>query len=224
MSTLKIAGKSLEEFQERYDKLLKRGLSCGLSDGNQVCIEAAVFCAMEKDGDVDALIANRQVQDSPKCVDEEVASIKIALNDATWRSEKARARGLYRVGIAQLGTRNLRGIRQFRTLLAKEVEKVIGTPLQMALKQEKLQKKVKTLDDFFRLPYDTREDLITAAGNFDVSTHDDYDNGFEGLSDADKVKVAKAIEKVLRKLKAPGVKWLDIILRQQKGRKRGRRR
>lgn len=72
----------------------------GLSDGmgspkpGAMCIEAAVNYAL-----------GLPHGDEPICVDEDLRSLKISINDAgCWQNNKSRAKGLRRLAIAQLGT------------------------------------------------------------------------------------------------------------------------
>ncbi len=59
----------------------------------QMCVEAAVCYAMGLPHD-----------DNPPCVSRAVWSLKIALNDASWSSYDARAKGMRRLALAQLGS------------------------------------------------------------------------------------------------------------------------
>lgn len=90
--------------------IIDGGLSCGISDGEvyeddsedvtpksargKVCVEAAVSIA-----------CGEGLDDGPSCVDFDLRELKIRLNDeAPWKSKKARAKGLRRFAIAQIGT------------------------------------------------------------------------------------------------------------------------
>jgi hypothetical protein len=85
--TLKQARKVLE--------VVDAGLCSGLGQPKpgQMCVEAAVCYAL-----------GQPHGDNPKCVAPAVRSFKIALNDAAWSSNTARAKGMRRIAIAQLGT------------------------------------------------------------------------------------------------------------------------
>lgn len=75
--------------------IIDRGLSNGLAESGQVCIEYAVSIATGTPED----------KDGPKCVNKNLRSLKIDLNDdLPWDSPEHRAQGLRRIGIAQLGT------------------------------------------------------------------------------------------------------------------------
>lgn len=83
----------------KYNSLLDLGLSYGLgdySDIGRVCIEGAVCLAL---GD--------ELHDKPQCVTPVIQSFKISLNDSGWASPAARASGLRKLGIAQLGSRGV---------------------------------------------------------------------------------------------------------------------
>jgi hypothetical protein len=78
----------------KLDAILARGLSNGLgSRDGQMCIEAAVCAALDLPHG-----------DEPACVHPVLRSYKISLNDAKWSSPDARAAGLRRLGIMQMGT------------------------------------------------------------------------------------------------------------------------
>jgi hypothetical protein len=78
----------------KFDAILSRGLCKGVGqqDG-QMCIEAAICAALDLPHG-----------DDPQCVHSAIRSFKIRLNDAKWSSAEARAAGLRRLGILQMGT------------------------------------------------------------------------------------------------------------------------
>jgi hypothetical protein len=59
----------------------------------QMCVEAAVCYAM-----------GLPHGDQPDCVSSAIRSLKITLNDANWSSDMARAKGMRRLALAQLGS------------------------------------------------------------------------------------------------------------------------
>lgn len=83
-----------ESVVPRLDAILSRGLCGGVGqrDG-QMCIEAAICAAL-----------GLPHGDEPTCVHPAVRDYKIRLNDAPWSSAAARASGLRRLGILQIGT------------------------------------------------------------------------------------------------------------------------
>lgn len=81
--------------KEVYDEILSKGLCRGMSSNRRVCIEAAI-----------ALASGEPLNDQPDCVHKELINLGIKLNDTIWSSPDARAKGLYKLGLAQLGTKD----------------------------------------------------------------------------------------------------------------------
>ena len=85
---------------EVVDAGLSKGL--GFQAPGQMCVEAAVCYAM-----------GLPHGDEPSCVAPVLRSLKIALNDKPWSSPQARASGLRRLAIAQLGSAGCLDEREF---------------------------------------------------------------------------------------------------------------
>jgi hypothetical protein len=100
----------------RYEEILSRGLSGGVgSPDGQMCIEAAICATL-----------GLPHGDDPGCVAASVRSFKIALNDATWPSPEARAKGLHDLGLAQLGSKGTVNDVEFSKRVAeKTIRKLI---------------------------------------------------------------------------------------------------
>jgi len=83
-------------------KDIQRRVSCGLTKGlgkpqdGGMCIEAVICAAY-----------GLPHSDNPPCVGNEIRRAKIALNDCNWSSDKARADGMLKLGVAQLGSDKL---------------------------------------------------------------------------------------------------------------------
>lgn len=93
----------------RFDKILERGLCAGLGERDgQLCVEAAICAALDLPHG-----------DEPTCVDPALRRYKIRLNDARWSSPTARATGLRRLGILQMGTDTGFDARLFVTELSR---------------------------------------------------------------------------------------------------------
>ena len=86
---LKIATKVLE--------VVDAGLVSGVGKPipGQMCVEAAVCYALDLPHG-----------DDPECVSRALRSLKIKLNDSSWSSNAARTKGLRRLALIQLGSRN----------------------------------------------------------------------------------------------------------------------
>jgi len=85
---------------------LVKGL--GSPEPGKMCVEAAVSFAL-----------GEEHSDGPSCVDLVVRAGKIALNDSAWSSNMARARGMRKVAIAQLGSRDTIDHLKYVRLLAQ---------------------------------------------------------------------------------------------------------
>ena len=83
------------EIAEKVLKVVDRGLTDGIGSRRPgyMCVEAAVCYAL-----------GEPHSDVPSCVHEGLRRFKIALNDLLWSTKQARAKGLRRIAIAQLGT------------------------------------------------------------------------------------------------------------------------
>src|SRR5262245_37323772 len=81
------------------------GLSHGLGQATpgRMCVEAAVCYAL-----------GLPHGDDPHCVSEPLRRLKIRLNDSTWSSRQARANGLRRLAVAQLGSAGVLDDEEFR--------------------------------------------------------------------------------------------------------------
>lgn len=106
-----------KELAEKVLHVVDHGLVAGLGQPipGQMCVEAAVCYAM-----------GLPHSDKPTCVDQHLSQFKISLNDMSfWSSKKARAIGLRRLAIAQLGTKDQLDINVFansvREYLIKKV-------------------------------------------------------------------------------------------------------
>ena len=87
------------------DQGLVRGM--GEPVPGQMCVEAAICYALGEGH-----------SDKPSCVEPTVRSCKIALNDMSWSSDMARAKGMRKVAIAQLGSLGVVDAAQFAQRLA----------------------------------------------------------------------------------------------------------
>ena len=105
----------------------------GVPTPGQMCVEAAVCYGLGLPFD-----------DDPECVEPAIRSFKISLNDRGWSSNKARAKGLRRIGIAQLGSKGAVDGKEFAARLAEKVIRVI-VPTAMEAAAIKNQKHAEAL-------------------------------------------------------------------------------
>jgi hypothetical protein len=113
--TREIAKKVLDT----VDAGLVKGL--GTQKPGGMCVEAAVCYAL-----------GLPHSDNPKCVSQAVRSLKITLNDQTWSSDKARAKGLRRLAIAQLGTDTLDDVEFTKRVTEFTIRKILPPALRLA--------------------------------------------------------------------------------------------
>lgn len=112
---LKLAGRVLKV----VDAGLVRGM--GNPKPGQMCVEAAVCYAM-----------GMPHGDNPSCVGAAVRAFKIALNDSFWSSEAARAAGLRRIAVAQLGSKDIDQVAFSRALVREAIRRVLPIALRAA--------------------------------------------------------------------------------------------
>ncbi len=85
-----------------------------------MCVEAAVCYAL-----------GLPFGDDPECVSRALRSLKIRLNDSSWSSDKARAKGLRRLALIQLGSRDALDDKEF---VNRVVELAIRKSVPIALR------------------------------------------------------------------------------------------
>ena len=109
-----------EEIARKVLTTVDAGLVHGMGKpvAGKMCVEAAVCFAL-----------GLPHGDNPPCVGSAVRAFKIRLNDSNWSSNEARAKGMRRIAIAQLGSDQI-DQKEFANLLAVEVIKQI-VPIAM---------------------------------------------------------------------------------------------
>lgn len=176
-----------EEIVKKILSLLNHGLTKGLGKPKpgEMCIEAAICYAF-----------GEPHNDKPSCVALTLAQCKILINDANWSSNKARADGLKRLAIAQLGTKNTIDEKLFVEKLALMT---VNTILPSLLRKANLEKNaiecenVKILKTAAYVAY-------AAARAADINIADKI------LSD-----YCEKIVKILIEMKTPGSNFLYLV-------------
>ena len=103
----------------------------------QMCVEAAVCYALDLPHG-----------DDPACVSRALRSLKIRLNDSKWSSNEARAKGLRRLALAQLGSRDHLDDKEFiRRVAELAIRKSVPEALRAAASIHKDPKHVQALRD-----------------------------------------------------------------------------
>ncbi len=98
-----------EEVARKVLTIVDAGLvkGVGVAKPGAMCVEAAVCYAL-----------GLPHGDDPQCVSRALRSLKIKLNDSNWSSLQARAKGLRRLAVAQLGSRDAIDDREFTKRVA----------------------------------------------------------------------------------------------------------
>jgi hypothetical protein len=127
--TKEIAAKVIET----VDAGLVSGI--GIQQPGKMCVEAAVCFAL-----------GLPHSDDPGCVSPALRSLKIRLNDSNWSSNAARAKGLRRLAVAQLGSLDALDDREFANRVAKlAIQVSVPRALRAAASIQKDQKHVDAL-------------------------------------------------------------------------------
>lgn len=183
--------------------LIDKGLSSGLGEPKpgEMCIEAVVCHAM-----------GLPHGDNPPCVAPMLRSLKIRLNDAKWSSKVARSRGMRRLGLVQLGSKDHLDEGEFRKRLVDYALRVsTPTALRSAASVQKDGKRKEALyaaanrcekEGTRQAALDAR-DVARAYADADAAAK----NSARDKSLAD---YAEAVVQILIDLKVPGVQWLEL--------------
>ena len=220
--------KPTKKHARKIVELLSHGLVSGLGrpEPGQMCVEAAVCYALGLPHD-----------DDPKCVGNAVRSAKIQLNDSGWSSNIARANGMQRIAVAQLGSNEIDQVAFAQTLAESTIKVIIPMALRSAASVCKDKHKEALLSAATKCEIEGSEGAARAASDA-ASYAASYAAGAAGAardaaraasaasyaasaasyaagaasdaSDAVLIVMAKNIEQALIEHKSPGVKWLDI--------------
>jgi hypothetical protein len=96
----------------------------GVAEPGKMCVEAAVCYAL-----------GLEHGDDPGCVSQPLRRLKIRLNDALWSSTAARAAGLRRLALAQLGSAGVLDDREFvRRVVDVTIRRAVPAGLRSAAK------------------------------------------------------------------------------------------
>lgn len=208
-------------------------VSCGLSQGlgvqkpGEMCIEAAVCYAF-----------GLPHGDAPECVGNMVRNTKIKLNDSDWSSKEARAKGMIRIAVAQLGSNTIDQNAFAETLAELTIRRIVPIALRKeAIRFKGTARGKKLIQAADRCQAEgTKDAVIAAEQNCKDGTDalriacyakcacDGYavDVVFAARILADMQKtpaarnkilslIADLIEEALVKCKSPGCKWLYLL-------------
>jgi hypothetical protein len=208
----KITEKDARKVLDTVDAGLVKGK--GVPEPGQMCVEAAVCYAL-----------GLPHGDDPACVSRALRQLKITLNDSCWSSNQARAKGLRRLALIQLGSRNEIDDNEFARRVAEmTIRKVVPYALWCAAKIHKDPKRKQALLDAASrcenegtgtnasyAAYTTAATAASAAAYAAsyAASYASYATACDAAA-CDKVlsKFAEEVVQILIGLKAPGAKWL----------------
>jgi hypothetical protein len=126
-----------ESLARRVLEVVDAGLVHGMGapEPGKMCVEAAVCFAM-----------GLPHSDEPTCVAPALRRLKIRLNDSRWSSDRARAKGLRRLAIAQLGSAGALDEKEFAKRCARlAIQTSVPTALRAAASIAKGERKERLL-------------------------------------------------------------------------------
>ena len=169
-------------------KTVSAGLCSGVGkpEPGQMCVEAAVCYAL-----------GLPHGDNPQCVSPAIRSLKIALNDSPWSSNKARADGLMRLSVLQLGTDKDFDEEEF---VRRVVDIAIGNVVPRVMRY------AASIHDAPK----HKEALEQAAVRCEKERNEGAARAAWAAGDKELKTFATEIENILIDMKVPGVEWLDL--------------
>lgn len=141
-------------------ELLSYGLVQGVGEPKpgKMCVEAAVNFAL-----------GLPHGDNPPCVSTIVRGLKISLNDSNWSSPIARADGLRRLAIAQLGSDKIDNVLFVKELALATVRKIVPIALRAAAKVHQSDSHKAALEKC-AVMCESSEDLVAARSAADAAS------------------------------------------------------
>jgi hypothetical protein len=127
-------------------------VDCGLVDSQgqpqpgKMCVEAAICYAL-----------GLPHGDNPPCVGKIVREVKIDLNDSSWSSPEARAKGLRRLAIMQLGSNKISQKKFGEVLLLKLFKQIV--PLKLRNEYRKVSKADKAIVEIAISTFEAQPEL-----------------------------------------------------------------
>lgn len=206
---------------KKVNEVVSKGLVCGLGtqEPGKMCVEAAVCYAM-----------GLEHSDQPSCVDGEVRTFKIFLNDNDWSSNMARAKGLKKVAIAQLGSVQCKSSfgdifnkKLMNSQVFKDLKKLAIKSQQEILDKYKNRFKNKMLgqEEIENMSFDLENnEIANAIKGLQDNSYLSYENFIEEYISSVKMsksqldtfltKMADIGLAALKEMKSPGCKYLHL--------------
>ena len=196
--------KLLKSHAKKVVALVDKGLVSGLGNPRpgEMCVEACVCYAL-----------GLPHGDDPKCVSPALRKLKITLNDYSWSTNSARAKGLRRLAVAQLGSNVIDDTAFARAVAEMTIRTVVPRALRHAASVHTVQEHKDKLEAA-AVRCETAADA--AAWNAAAAAAADAagaaaDDAAMSAGDAELATFAESVVQILIDLKAPGCKWLDLV-------------
>lgn len=209
------------EITESIAKKVIKTVSCGLVNGigvpepGKMCVEAAVCYAM-----------GLPHSDEPVCVSPAIRRLKITLNDSSWSSNEARAKGLLKLSVLQLGTNvDFDDVDFTKRVAEMVIRKIVLFAIRKAADVHPIEEHKKALNDAADLcEKEGSKGAAYAAARAAYAAYAAADAAARAADAADAAYAAYAaakdevltlfateVESILIEMNVPGVKWLDLI-------------
>jgi hypothetical protein len=212
------------EIAVKVRDVVAAGLVSGMGEQKpgEMCVEAAVCYAL-----------GLPHGDDPGCVSQPLRQLKMRLNDAQWSSPKARADGLRRLALAQLGSAGVLDDAEFvRCVAEMTIRKAVPIVLRAAAKrnakhadaleaaavrceQEGTRQAAKHAADAAIAADAAAYAVYVAADAAAAATYADAtaaDARASGVArDSVLADYAEWVVQILIDMKAPGCQWLDLV-------------
>ena len=184
---MKITKKIAKKVVETVNAGLCKGV--GTPKAGEMCVEAAVCFAM-----------GLPHGDEPPCVSPAIRAVKIALNDSNWSNNAARAKGMVKLAVLQLGTKdNFDDIEFVNRLAEVAISKTVPRVLRIAAS---LHPDLKHKEALEQAAIKCEKEKTSDAASYAASY---------AASDKELTAFAIEVENILIDMKVPGVEWLELI-------------
>ena len=182
-------------------ELVDAGLTAGLGkpEPGKMCVEAAVC----------SVLYGRHADD-PECVGFAVRGFKIALNDQPWESNDARAKGMRRLAIAQLGSNEIDQVEFAKALALGTVTEILPLILPPGKERDACMK-AETLDEAHAYAASAAAIAAYAAANAAYAAANAAAYVAYAADDSIRRAAAELAVQILISMNCPGTKFLEEV-------------
>jgi hypothetical protein len=212
---MKITKEIAIKVRDTVDAGLVKGM--GKPIPGSMCIEAAVCFAM-----------GLPHSDEPTCVSPAIRALKIRLNDSDWSSDSARAKGMRRLALVQLGSAEAVDDNEFARRIAEmTIRKIVpialrATAILHPAAEHKtaleVSAKLCELEGSESAAWSARSAAWSAARSAESAAWSAARSAAWSAESAESAAIdtvlsdfAESVVQVLIEMKAPGCQWLDLV-------------